>query len=282
MQKIYPQENNIPIYNPSGKYWIKLYNFGKAKLVEIDDKIPFDRYDEILLPKTNIIEELWPVIFSKAIMKLFHYKFQKENYLYEEIGDLHIIYALTGYQGEKIFLRNPHTSLYYNMYSYWSSLKRNNKLRSDQNKKEGEKDKENDKEKDNKKTKDINNKGFSDKDKLNFLKFDENDIYKDKSTNEKLMKIIKNVMDADNHNEKRKFLLNFNTLNLYTKKEVKFNENELHKDNESLFKSSNKVLLRLESSDNFSNLKKKENNASFNNSKIIEKTEKIKKLRASK
>jgi len=49
-------------------------------------------------------------------MKLFHYKFEKGNYLYEEIGDLQIIYALTGYQGEKIFLRNPITSFYYDLY----------------------------------------------------------------------------------------------------------------------------------------------------------------------
>ena len=67
MQKIYPQENKIPKYNPSGRYWVKLYNFGKAKKVEIDDQMLFDRYDEILLPRTNSIEELWPVIFSRLL-----------------------------------------------------------------------------------------------------------------------------------------------------------------------------------------------------------------------
>jgi hypothetical protein len=37
--KIYPQNSEgIPIYNPSGRYWVKLYFQGKARKVEIDDQ----------------------------------------------------------------------------------------------------------------------------------------------------------------------------------------------------------------------------------------------------
>ena len=36
-QKIYPQEHGVPIYNPKGKYWVKLYHLGKLRKIEIDD-----------------------------------------------------------------------------------------------------------------------------------------------------------------------------------------------------------------------------------------------------
>lgn len=206
MQKIYPQENNIPIFNPSGRYWVKLYNFGRAKKIEIDDKMPFDKYEELLTPKTESIKELWPAIFTKAILKLFYHKFQNGNYLYEEIGDLQIIYALTGYQGEKIFLKNPASSNYYNQFSYWASLKRIKAAKKIQNK--------------NKII--FNFQSENNKENIREYKIDEEDSFKDENTNKKLISIIKNISTKENYKEKRKFLLNFSTLNLYTKKDNKF------------------------------------------------------------
>jgi hypothetical protein len=102
-QKIYPQKNGIPVFNPHGRYWIKLYHMGKYRKIEIDDLIPCSKYEELLLPKCSNYEELWPVLISKAVLKLFSYKFKSANSsLYEETGDISIINCLTGYVGERL------------------------------------------------------------------------------------------------------------------------------------------------------------------------------------
>ena len=51
--KVYPQKNGVPVYNPNGKYWVKLYFMGKEKKIEIDDKIPVRAY--IILPSPTSI-----------------------------------------------------------------------------------------------------------------------------------------------------------------------------------------------------------------------------------
>ncbi len=45
-QKIYPQEHGVPIYNPKGKYWVKLYHLGKLRKIEIDDTMPTNKRDK--------------------------------------------------------------------------------------------------------------------------------------------------------------------------------------------------------------------------------------------
>ena len=75
---------------------------GKYRKIEIDDRMPCGKNDELLLPKCENDEEIWPAIITKAILKLFSYKFKCDDYFYEQIGDSSIIYALTGYIGEKL------------------------------------------------------------------------------------------------------------------------------------------------------------------------------------
>ena len=94
-QKIYPQKNGIPIYNSYGRYWVKLYHMGKYRKIEIDDKIPVSENYEYFLPKTEKLEELWPVILTKALLKLYSFKIISNSFY--EIGDPHPFYALTGY-----------------------------------------------------------------------------------------------------------------------------------------------------------------------------------------
>jgi hypothetical protein len=103
---IYPQKDNIPIYNPSGKYIIKLYLMGKPRKIEIDDRIPCNQDDEYILPMSANIEELWPALFTKALIKLNMYKMKYPNYVTDEIGDCSIIYNLTGYIGQTVDLEN--------------------------------------------------------------------------------------------------------------------------------------------------------------------------------
>jgi hypothetical protein len=32
------------VYNPSGRYWVRLYHLGKARKVEVDDVFPFNAF----------------------------------------------------------------------------------------------------------------------------------------------------------------------------------------------------------------------------------------------
>ncbi len=118
--KIYPQKDGVPVYNTSGQYWVKLYFMGKHRKVIIDDRMPCGMYEEFLLPKCEMIEEIWPSILTKALIKLFSFKYKCSDYIYEEVGDPSIIYALTGYIGEKFMLNlgsfeNSSTDSSYNL-----------------------------------------------------------------------------------------------------------------------------------------------------------------------
>jgi len=114
--KIYPQKDNVPVYNKSGRYWVKLFHMGAYRKIEIDDYMPCGKYEEFLLPKCENLEELWPAIITKALIKLFSYKFKNINYQLEEIGDSAIIYSLTGYIGEKISINQNINNQYENQY----------------------------------------------------------------------------------------------------------------------------------------------------------------------
>jgi len=118
-QKIYPQENGIPIYNPRGQYWVKLFHMGKYRKIEIDDRMLCGKNDELLMPRCENLDEVWPALISKALLKLFSYKYKLQDYFYEEVGDTSIIYALTGYIGEKIeqaSLHDSNTLLRFNLF----------------------------------------------------------------------------------------------------------------------------------------------------------------------
>lgn len=97
---IYPQRDGIPCVSKSGKYWIKLYFMGKPRKIEIDDLMPCTKNEEFILPSSFKLSELWPALITKAIFKAHSYK--RMNSYTEEIGDISIIYNLTGYICEKI------------------------------------------------------------------------------------------------------------------------------------------------------------------------------------
>ena len=102
---IYPKdENNLPIYNPSGQYWIKLYHMGKFRKIEIDDLIPCNKNNnfETFFPECENYNEIWPFLITKALMKLYSYKYRNDNYENEEVGDCSIIYSLLQYLGNDI------------------------------------------------------------------------------------------------------------------------------------------------------------------------------------
>ena len=100
---IYPQDRNgIPVYNPCGKYMVKLWVNGVPRKVVVDDRLPVTRggYDDarkVVVPGkllgsfTRNPNELWVSIIEKAYMKLNGgYDFPGSNSGVD-------LYALTGW-----------------------------------------------------------------------------------------------------------------------------------------------------------------------------------------
>jgi len=100
---IYPQKNGTPIVNPNGHYLIKLYFMGKPRKIDIDDRIPCTKDGEYILPRCDNLEELWPALYTKALLKLNIFKVKHPSYSQnEENVDTNFIYAMTGYHAEII------------------------------------------------------------------------------------------------------------------------------------------------------------------------------------
>lgn len=68
---IYPQAPNTanPMYNPYGKYAVKLFVGGAFRRVVVDDKLPVDVNGNSLISVTEQ-KEIWPAILAKAILKV--------------------------------------------------------------------------------------------------------------------------------------------------------------------------------------------------------------------
>ena len=114
---IYPQKDGIPYYNPKGKYIIKLYQHGKPRKVIIDDRMPCNLNSEFILPQCEAIEELWPALFFKGLIKLNMYKIRHPSYYFnEEFMDTNLIYSLTGMQVITLDLNAKLLSLFKNRF----------------------------------------------------------------------------------------------------------------------------------------------------------------------
>lgn len=71
---IYPQDaSGTPIYNPGGKYSVKLFVFGKWRRVDIDDKLPVDAEGNIMYLTSTMKSEIWPALLTKALLKVVHW-----------------------------------------------------------------------------------------------------------------------------------------------------------------------------------------------------------------
>ena len=100
---IYPQKNGSPIINPNGHYIVKLYFMGKPRRIDIDDSIPCNKNGEYIFPRCDKLDEIWPALFTKALLKLNVFKVKHPCYSQnEENVDTNFIYALTGYHAEVI------------------------------------------------------------------------------------------------------------------------------------------------------------------------------------
>ena len=63
-EAIYPQnEHRVPIYNPGGKYCVKLFVHGKWRKVVVDDRLPLDAEGNVQILCSSDPKELWPSIY---------------------------------------------------------------------------------------------------------------------------------------------------------------------------------------------------------------------------
>eukprot|EP00667_Euglena_gracilis_P000736 EG_transcript_736 len=58
-----------PVFNPTGKYMVKLWYQGAWRKVLIDDRLPCDAAGDCLFPVTEL-KEIWPALLAKAMLRL--------------------------------------------------------------------------------------------------------------------------------------------------------------------------------------------------------------------
>lgn len=95
---IYPQRNGVPVYNPKGKYIVKLFFNGIPRRVTIDHRILVSSQKQPLCTYSHNIGELWPILLEKAFLKVHG------GYSYDGGNGGQDTYSITGWIPENMLL----------------------------------------------------------------------------------------------------------------------------------------------------------------------------------